>query len=186
MPKQIVQIPLQWIKINWHPDDTWERVTLPKLLKAGIRENLIDRTVYAIRIRGDFAIDYPAGQSPTVYIGEGNFGSRITSHRKWACELNKLVGESNFEVCVATPRVRRNPNAYLDCEAALLLRFGDIFHSAPLWNKQFEKRKFEHYFYETSELDHVLRKRMGTKFKWAIKPMRSSLFFEHFHRTHLA
>jgi hypothetical protein len=182
--KQSIHVPLSWTVIDWHPDDTWKKTTLPSLADAGADIKNIDRSVYVIRLNGDYAIHYPKGESPVVYVGEGRFGSRINSHRKWAAELNELVGEYLFQICLATPRVKKNPDAYRDCEAVLLNRFGEKFRSAPLWNKQFESRLFPHHEYSLKSLDYALCKRSGAKYKWAIRPMRSSTFFSNYGKTH--
>jgi hypothetical protein len=179
-----VHVALSWTVIDWHPDDTWKKTTLPALIAAGVDPNLIDRSVYVIRLNGNFCVHYPNGESPTVYVGEGRFGSRINSHRKWAAELKELIGTYSFQVCVATPRVKKNDRAYLDCEAVLLDRFGKKFQSAPLWNKQFESRKFPHHVYSDRQVDYALCKRSGAKYMWAIRPMPSSSFHRSYGKTH--
>jgi hypothetical protein len=121
-----------------------------------------------------------------LYIGEGNFNQRINSHRVWVKELEDLVGDFAFEVRIAIPRVRNNLSAYMDCEAALLIRFGHLFRSAPLWNKQFENRQNIEYIYNQSQIDQAICKGSGAKYKWAIKPMKASPFYNNFERTHLA
>lgn len=118
------------------------KTLLPRLVTAGVPPDLLNRSVYVIRLAGNFAIGHSGGESPTVYIGEDSFGSRIASHKKWARLLVELVGNFAFEICIATLRVRNQGNTYLDCEAALLHRFGERFGTAPLWNKQFERRRF--------------------------------------------
>ncbi|GHT87001.1 hypothetical protein AGMMS49543_21680 [Betaproteobacteria bacterium] len=181
----IVTVPLSWTCVDWHPDETWGKVLRPRLIDHGALVNRLDRSVYVIRLAGNFAISYPKGESPTVYIGEGNFGNRIISHKKWARKLEELVGDFNFQVCVATPRVKNQENTYLDTEAALLQRFGERFGTAPLWNKQFERRRFENHHYSLDKLDCVLGKRSGAKYLWAIKPMKASPFYESYVKTHL-
>lgn len=181
----IVTVPLRWTCVDWHPDETWGKVLLPRLIENGALPKRLDRSVYVIRLAGNFAISYPKGESPTVYIGEGSFGGRITSHKKWARELEELVGDFNFQVCVATPRVKNQENTYLDTEAALLQRFGQRFGTAPLWNKQFERRRFKNHQYSQDKLDYVLGKRSGAKYLWAIKPMKASPFYESYVKTHL-
>jgi hypothetical protein len=180
-----VNVALRWHVITWSPNETWKKQTLPALLAAGANPDQIDRSVYVIRLNGNFAVHYPNGQSPAVYVGEGNFGSRINSHRQWADELKEVVGDYSFQVCLATPRVQKNERTYLDCEAVLLERFGKHFHSAPLWNKQFEKRRFPHHIYSDRQVDYALCKRSGAKYKWAVLPMRSSPFYRSYGKTHL-
>ena len=179
-----VRVSLSWSVIDWHPEDTWKKVTLPALLEAGVKPHLIDRSVYVIRLNGDYAVDYPGGQSPAVYIGEGSFSRRINCHRKWAAELQELVGKYIFQVCIATPRVKNQEKTYRDCEAVLLDQFGKKFKSAPLWNKQFETRLFPHHVYAPRSLDYALCKRSGAKYKWAIRPMPSSVFYRSYGKTH--
>ena len=181
----IVTVPLSWTCVDWHPDETWRKVLLPRLVEHGVLANKLDRSGYVIRLAGNFASSYPEGESPTVYIGEGSFGSRITSHKKWARELEELVGDFSFQVCVATPRIKKRENTYLDTEAALLQRFGERFGTAPLWNKQFERRRFKNHHYSPDKLDYVLGKRSGAKYLWALKPMKASPFYESYVKTHL-
>lgn len=178
-----VHVPLDWKTIDWLPDETWKRDLIPKLEQAGISPIELKRSVYVIRLNGEFAVDYAKGESPTIYVGEGNFYSRISSHKVWVKEIRELVGKFSFQVCIATPRVKNNPDAYLDTEAALLDRFGVLFRTAPLWNKQFETRRCEHYEYSERQLDFALRKRSGTKYKWAIRPMRSCSFYASYEKT---
>ena len=171
----MVNVALDWKNIHWLPDDTWKKDTLPKLRKEGIDPKKLPRSVYVIRLNGDYWVKYPWGESPTLYIGEGNFNARINSHRKWTAELEELVGEFSFLVKIASPRVNNNSYAYQDCEAALLERFGELFGSAPLWNKQFESRGSD-YKYSKRQMDIALRRGSGTRYKWAFTPMKSGSF----------
>ena len=180
-----VTVPLVWTCVDWLPEETWGKTLLPRLVDAGALSKHLDRSVYVIRLAGNFAISYPDGESPAVYVGEGSFGSRIASHKKWARKLEELVGDFKFQVCVATPRVRNQPNTYLDCEAAVLHRFGERFGSAPLWNKQFERRRFQHHNYSQDKLDYVIGKRSGAKYHWALKPMKASPFYASYLKTHV-
>lgn len=170
--------------MDWLPHETWRTDLLPRLINHGANEADMTRSVYAIRLAGNFSIKYPRGDSPTVYLGEGSFGSRIMSHRKWASLLVDLVGQFAFQVCVATPRVKKQPKTYLDCEAALLQRFGERYGTAPLWNKQFERRRFTHHTYSQEKLDYVLGKRRGSRYEWALQPLKASPFYDNYHRTH--
>lgn len=179
----MVHIALSWKRIDWQPDETWGKHVLPKIEAVGLTAGGLKRCVYVIRLNGDYCISYPGGTSPTLYVGEGNFNQRINSHRKWVTGLKELVGDFSFQVCIAVPRVRNSPNAYLDTEAAILERFGKHFKTAPLWNKQFEKRR-NTYSYSDSTIDQAICKRSGAKYKWEIRPMKSSPFHADFIRTH--
>jgi len=180
-----VNVPLAWTCVDWHPDETWTNVLLPRLVANGALKNRLDRSVYVIRLAGNFAVSYPKGESPAVYVGEGGFGSRIAAHKKWARQLQELVGEFSFQVCVATPRVKNQEATYLDCEAVLLQRFRARFGCAPLWNKQVERRRFPHHQYSQDKLDYVIGKRSGAKYLWALKPMKASPFYQSYMKTHV-
>jgi hypothetical protein len=179
----MVAVALDWHKLDWMPDDTWAKKTRPKVTAAGIDPKDLARSVYVIRLNGDYCVDYPSGESPALYVGEGNFSQRINAHRAWVTELKDLVGNFSFQVCIAVPRVRNNEDAYLDTEAAILQRFGKLFGSAPLWNKQFENRR-NNYDYNLRQVDQAICKRSGAKYKWAFRPMKSSPFHQNFLRTH--
>ena len=178
----MVDVALDWKRIDWMPHETWTKNILPKLAAHNLKPSDLSRSVYVIRLNGDYCIQYRWDQSPTIYIGEGNFRQRIAEHRKWVAGLEELVGKFAFQVRIAIPRVRNSPDAYLDCEAALLQRFGALFGSAPLWNCQYENRR-NNYLYNDRQMDRALRKGSGTKFKWAIAPMKASLFFDNFKKT---
>ena len=179
----MVNVALNWHRFDWDPDETWRKATLPKLAALDISEKDLARSVYVLRLNGNFCIQYPWGQSPTLYIGEGRFSQRINAHRSWVTELEELVGDFSFQVCVAMPRVRNSPETYRDCEAALIHRFRERFGSAPMWNKQNESRLFD-YAYNQRQMDQALCKRSGARSKWAVAPMPSSGFYKNFVRTH--
>ena len=181
----MVDIALAWNRIDWLPNDTWRKDTLPKLQSCGLKIRDLKRSVYVIRLNGYYCVDYPNETSPTVYIGEGNFNQRINSHRTWVEELKEFVRDFSFQVRIAVPRVRNNADAYKDCEAALLIRFRDKFGSAPMWNKQFEQRRYPHFVYKESQIDQAICKGSGAKYKWSFKPMKSSLYYTNFMRTHV-
>jgi hypothetical protein len=180
-----VHVPLDWIRIDWMPGDDWKTETLPELELLGFSEEHLKRSVYVIRLNGEFCIDYPTGTSPTLYVGEGNFKQRINKHKEWIEELEELVGDFSFQICIAMPRVKKQFFAYKDAEAAILERFGKRYGSAPLWNKQFETRSCPHYEYAAKSINDVIGKRSGSKYEWALRPMASSPFYPHFKKTHL-
>ena len=180
----MVNVALDWKRIDWLPRETWKKNILPKLKAVGLKPAQLKRAVYVIRLNGDFCIKYPRGESPTIYIGEGNFSQRINSHRSWVKELEELVGGFAFQVRIAIPRVKNNEEAYLDCEAALLEKFGEIFGTAPLWNKQYESRR-NGYVYNSKQINQAICKGSGAKYKWAIAPMKSSSFYGNFLCTHI-
>ena len=140
--------------------------------------------MYVIRLNGNYCVEYPKGTSPTVYIGEGNFNQRIGQHGTWVAKLEDLVGEFSFQVRIAVPRVKKNPKAYKDCEAALLIRFNEKLGATPLGNSHLEQRKHEHYNYQQRQIDQAIFTGSGARYKWAFKPMKASKFYKNYIREH--
>jgi hypothetical protein len=100
----VVEVALDWKRIDWLPSETWKKNTLPKLIGCGLRTGDLDRSVYVIRLNSDYCVEYPKGTSPTLYVGEGNFNQRINSHREWVRELKQFVGEFSFQIRIAARR----------------------------------------------------------------------------------
>lgn len=104
------------VKIHWswftiEPAETWKTAE-QKLTDVGVDLKLLPRSVYVIRLRDEFCISYPGGHSPTLYIGEGRFKARITSHRKWLSQLYELTGLIPLEVRICFPRITNNKQAH--------------------------------------------------------------------------
>jgi hypothetical protein len=133
-------------------------------------------------VNGIFAINYPNKVSPVIYIGEGRFGQRLSKHKNWLGDLGNLVHDYAFEIGIAIPRVKNSPETYKDCEAALILRFQDIYGAAPLANRQIERRRFD-YEYSEQGIKEALHIGKGTKYHWAIKPMPASNLYGSYHKT---
>lgn len=175
-----VQIAWKWIEINTNTT----KAQIKKLLKEhGIKDDDLTRAVYVIRAKDVFAIEYPLGVSPTLYIGEGKFFQRIDIHRKWIKQIFEQKILFPLEIAVATPRVKHNAVAYKELEAFLLHEFETNFGSLPMNNKNHETIKFGHK-YDSSEINSVIGLGRGKRYKWAIKPMKSNAFHSLFHRTH--
>ena len=177
-----VSVEIEWRWINLHPADTWS-VIEEKLVHAGVNLKQISRCVYVIRAADSFAIKYPIKYSPTLYIGEGRFKQRITSHRKWLSTIYNLTGEFNLEVAVCVPRVRHNESAYKNFEAHLLSVFLKRFGSLPLQNKNRENTKFGH-SYERVATTAVLGPGKGKRYQWALEPLKANPFFKTYTKTH--
>ncbi len=73
----MINVALDWKRIDWMPNETWKKNILPKLKGIGLTPTDLKRSVYVIRLNGDFCIRYPFGESPTIYIGEGNFSTAV-------------------------------------------------------------------------------------------------------------
>ena len=138
-----VKITWSWITIE--PSETW-KYTKEKLLNVGVDLKMLPRSVYVIRLRDEFCISYPGGHSPTLYIGEGRFRSRITNHRKWLGHLYELTGPVPLEVGLCFPRVTNNTNAHRTFEAHLLNCFYQRYNSLPLKNSIHENMQYDHHY----------------------------------------
>lgn len=130
-----------------------------------------------------FAIEYPRGISPTVYIGEGNFEQRITQHKNWLRDLADLQGENEFLIGYCFPRARNASKVYSEFEAMLINEFRDIYGAAPLRNKQMEFQKSNHEFHPISEIRSAIMIGKGVRFHWAVKPMKSSSMYDVYQLT---
>lgn len=180
----MISVKIDWKWIYWRSDYKWKDDIFPSLIDQGLNISDLKNSVYVIRLNTPFAIQYPLGISPLIYIGEGNFQSRISSHsKKWLCNLSEIIESSGLHIGVATPRSIENPNTYKDTEAALIHEFFNLYGTAPLNNKQYEYQKFDHDF-DKKELRIALTIGQGMKYKWAIKPMKANIFYQHYHKTH--
>lgn len=181
----MANITIKWNWLSWNCNQTWKRDVLPKLHADGIREPDLDRCVYVIRLNGLFAIEYPLGVSPTLYIGEGNFEQRITQHKNWLMELTDLQGDADFLIGYCFPRAPNVVNAYSDFEAMLIHEFRSIYGSAPLRNKQMEYQKGSHAFGPISDIRSAIMTGKGVRFHWSVKPLKSSPMYDVYNRTTL-
>ncbi|NWH05699.1 hypothetical protein [Desulfobacter latus] len=178
-----IKVDIEWTWIEWNKGNTWKKNILPQLTEANINEEQLERCVYIIRVNGLFAINYPSGISPTLYIGEGNFKNRIIQHKNWFRGLIDLVGEFPFLIGICIPRVRNSYEAYKDLEAALLIEFKGIYGCAPLKNKQLETRKCDYEYQPNEEFRGAIMIGKGVRYYWAIEPMRSNDFYDDYFQT---
>lgn len=178
------QVTVKWRWLDWEPGYTWSKDIVPQLVELDFREEQLDRCVYVIRVNGLFAIQYPLGISPTLYIGEGNFKSRIVQHKNWLGELADLVRDFSFQVGICIPRVRNNRRAYQDLEAYLLQEFKEIYGCAPLKNVQMERRRASYEYVPKDELRAALMIGRGVRYHWAVAPMKSSPYHEKYWKTY--
>lgn len=177
----VVQIKWDWLK--WNCRQTWKKDVLPVLQSRGVSQEDLKRCVYVIRLDGLFAIEYPRGISPTVYIGEGNFEQRITQHKNWLMDLADLQGEHEFLIGYCFPRARNVSKVYSEFEAMLIHEFRDIYGAAPLRNKQMEFQKSNHEFQPITEIRSAIMIGKGTRFHWSVKPMKSSSMYDVYQLT---
>lgn len=154
------------------------------LREEGLRPKDIKRCVYVLRINGIMAVSYPKGVSPVVYIGEGALNARLQQHKKWLKGLLPLVEHYQFELGIAVPRVNGASSAYKDLEAVLLEGFARLYGSAPLRNKQFERRRYQHTYFK-KDINEALKLGKGMRFHWAVEPMRASGYRAAYVQTHV-
>lgn len=171
---------ISWTIIPFSANDSgssivsqWERET------RGNPQDL-DRSVYVIRLAEKFSILYHEGSSPVVYIGQGGFQNRIWNHlRDWIQNLSDELGDPEFEVAIALPRVRNNVDAYSDFEAYLIDHFTDKYGIAPLINKRQQSLRYQHSYDGTPDPVDILHER--NSHRWAVKPLRTNgKFYENY------
>ncbi|CRM61165.1 hypothetical protein IFR08_15185 [Pseudomonas fluorescens] len=181
----MANVNIKWNWLHWTCEQTWGRDVWPELQSRGVKLQDLERCVYVIRLNGFIAIEYPKGISPTLYIGEGNFEQRITQHKNWLLELADLQGNYQFLIAYCFPRARNASQVYSDFEANLIHEFRDTYGAAPLRNKQMEFQKAKHTYGPTNEIRKAIMIGSGTRFHWAVKPMKSSPMYDVYQRTML-
>lgn len=137
--------------------------------------------IYIIRLIGDFAVDYPNGFSPVIYIGEGNAYGRLYQHANWLSSLLASIPQMGLEVRIAEITRRKNKTLYQYIEADLLRWFAEDYGSLPWFNRQRERGKESQYEYER-EAELCIRRHLGVgagnEFLWAIKPTHNNEQYE--------
>lgn len=164
-----------WKTVRVPPSETvsW-RATKAWLEKADAKMG--PQSVYVIRTTKPFAIAYEQMASPVMYIGEGDFGSRLKSHLKnWIQPLIQSLSELTIEVCFTEIKVKGNSDAYKDVEADLLWRFAEKYGSVPLMNRQFEYHDRDHE-YERNFFKPI-QSQKGSGYLWAIRPLISNMAY---------
>lgn len=177
------KVDIKWFWLILNPTETW-KTTEAKLVASGVDLKKLPKSVYVIRAADSFAIKYPYKYSPTLYIGEGRFKQRITTHRKWLTSIYDLAGEFPLEVAICFPRVRNNTIAHREFEAHLLNRFQKQYDSLPLRNKNMENAQYNH-MYQKQATSEVLGPGKGKKYKWALEPLKANIFYNDYVRTHV-
>lgn len=180
----VTQVAIEWSWLDWEPGYTWASNIVPQLVELGLTEEQLARCVYVIRANGLFAIQYPNGISPTLYIGEGNFKNRIVQHRNWLGELTDLVRDFSFQIGLCIPRVRNSYYAYQDFEAFLLQEFRSIYGCAPLKNSQMESRRAGYEYVPRDQVRSAIMVGRGVRYHWAVAPMKSSPYHEQYWKTY--
>jgi hypothetical protein len=112
-----------------------------------------------------------------IYIGEGNAFKRLRSHVYWISTLLLSVPDLEIEIHIAEIARKNNGNLYKYIEADMIKWFADRFNCLPWFNQQRENGKENKYNYE-ADAARLLKKHInvgsGSKFLWAIRPLRNN------------
>ena len=174
--------------------DQYSRDVQEEVQKRGIKQSLrelsavfrdvsggddikdIRRGVYVICLSHPFAIQYEAGLSEIIYIGQGNVIKRLKSHYKRSLFrfMQSLAG-TNFDFYISEPKMRGPGIAthyYKHVEHELLKRFSEQIGGGkrkfPLLNKKSGTNKN---LKCGRGWDKPL-KRAGKRPQWALEPTR--------------
>ncbi len=168
-----VKIGVDWGKLHLEAPTHWLELRREAADKLDINASAIERCVYVIRLNGFFCIQYPLGQSPVLYIGRGNFKTRITQHINWINTLCKSMEQVRFSIWFFTPRKQRTIDAYKTVEADLIAGFYDEYGALPMLNKSIPKRKYDYEYDPQNKFRQAFLRGSGTNFRWAVSPMPS-------------
>lgn len=136
-----------------------------------------EQSVYSIRLVGDVAVNYPAGFSPVIYVGEGNAYSRLYGHTNWLVPLLLSVPMLSIQVRIIEAARRNNTELYKHIEADLLRWFSDRYGALPWFNRQWEGSHEGAYLYEDEarkELNKMIGVGSGNTYLWAIQPTENN------------
>ncbi|BCG46462.1 hypothetical protein GEOBRER4_n1258 [Citrifermentans bremense] len=180
----MAQININWHWITYEIGSKWKKDVLPQLGKLEISESDLSSSVYVIRVAGYFAIKYPKAISPVLYIGEGNFKTRIEQHRNWLGNMSEIMSEFPLEIAFCLPKCTGNNHCrHKDTEAAMLHAFKDKFGLAPLKNKQMEYARIDHEYLPRLAFNDAINIGRGVRCDWAIEPMPSNIHYNEYHRV---
>ena len=170
-------IPIQWFNLEFNPGDTFSAVTDRLKTKKRLDLSLLPNSVYVIRLAGNFAIQYPSGVSPTIYIGQGKFRGRLNAHRTWLEKLHSLVAETSLQVKFCMPRSADDKPLNRELEAFLLNSFEQTYGQKPLQNKQGGKQD-ESFSFHQGKIGHVIGPGAGRNYAWAIRALKANPYFK--------
>ncbi len=177
-------VSIKWHWIDCKPGFDWKEHIVPQLEDLGISEYDLKSSVYVIRVAGYFVIKYPKGNSPVLYVGEGNFKDRIKKHDEWLKSLNEIVHDFPFQVAFCLPKCKGNNHCkHQDTEAAVLHAFKKKYGLAPFKNKQMEYAKIDHEYAPHNPFNEAFNIGKGIRYGWAIEPLPSNLYYETYHRV---
>lgn len=168
---------VQWEWLNWNHGDVWSEDMVPQLERHGLSEQDLRTCVYVIAANGLFAIDYPRGVSPALYIGSGNFKHRLMQHQSWLSEITSLVHDYSFSIAVCKPRSKAHL-VHKDMEGALLHKIREMYGCIPIRNNRIENPYVEYRYQSEAEFKRPLMIGRGVRYHWAIRPLKSNRFYK--------
>lgn len=189
-------IDLKWLEtIELKPDRTLTEAALIKTLRRELTEALeeqgygaadLKRSVYVIRMRGDFVVGYPRGRSPVLYVGRGSALGRLSSHlRNWLHEVRKLSDNVSIEIRVCRARRRNVDEMFKYVEADLIASFAKRYGIIPFFNARRERSYEDGVNYTVSDektMSAALNVGKGKRPQWAIAPAPANKNYDVYHR----
>ncbi|MGJ3261514.1 MAG: hypothetical protein ACFE0S_18075 [Rhodospirillales bacterium] len=130
----------------------------------------ITKGVYVICLSNPFAIQYGAGISEIIYIGQGNVLSRLKSHYERSLfDFMQSLSGTNFDFYISEPKQNKASDYYKHVEHLLLdefsSRIGGGKREFPLLNKNAGSNKK----YGTQLGWDLPLKRAGKKPQWVLE-----------------
>lgn len=154
-----------------------------KILRSQVRSEFasqniklieLKRSVYIIRMTGQFIVSYVKGNSPVLYVGRGIVGQRIAAHLKnWLSDVHTLGGSVGVEIRVCVPRKQNRDDFFKNVESDLIANFNKKHDSLPFFNKRKENKHARKVVYNSSTkllLNRAIGIGSGKRPLWAIKP----------------
>lgn len=173
----MANVRLGWDSVAFKASDVSGWVSFKKAVSIDDHEELLsDRAVYVIRVSQPFSFQYEKGHSPVIYIGKGQAQARITAHLKsWIPLLSATIPELKVRICFSTPTIRKRGTICEHVEADLIAKFVAKYGELPLRNRNTPPQLGRH-VYDPADLS-VLHPGRGTRYHWAIQPLKSSQFY---------
>ena len=161
--------------------------TLRKQVRDAVREQepadeSLKRSVYIIRMTGQFLVAYGKLNSPVLYIGRGTTSSRVASHlRNWLYQAHTFGNDIGVEIRIVIPRRKKRPDFYKNVEADLLYEFKKKHNALPFFNGRSEHKyaqKIRAYSKtNTTLLSRAIGVGAGKRPQWAIRPTKANANF---------
>lgn len=174
------KVRVDWKWLQWREGFSWNADLRPQLESHDWTENDLRTCVYVIVADGKFAIDYPNGVSPTLYIGSGNLKQRLMQHRIWLSEITALVHDYRFSVAVCEPKLKGGQPIHKEMEAALLQKFEELYGCIPIRNQRRETPLEDFNYVPVGIFKKPLVIGKGYRYHWAVRPLKSNPYYRSF------